>query len=582
MNIIKHFQYIGLLIFCFGFWILINAFTKTTPKEYPQKYFRSPVNKAIRLSGTFGELRPNHLHSGIDIKAWNGKTGQPIFAAAEGYVARIKVQSGGYGNVLYISHPNGYTTVYAHLGTFPKDIAAYVKKAQYEQQSFEVELFPPKGKFAFAKGAKIGTMGLSGRSYGPHLHFEIRDTKTEKPINPLLFGFDVEDNVKPKLHQLKVYFLNEKRETLTAESFELTKIKNGSYRIKSDTLRLGAWRVGLGLKVYDHHNGTPNWNGIFSLTMLQNDVPVYAFEMESFAFRESRYINAHLDYEEQISNKAYFNRCYALPGNRLSIYDEMVKKGVIKLHKDKPSKITMKAKDVKGNTSVLEFWVRRDDVKSAEATSYNYMLPHAEENLIETEAIRLFFPKGTFYENLYMDYSAAVEKSNNVYSAIHHVHNYKTPVHKYFDVAIQPFGLPEALRSKAFIAYCDKDNEIQNCGGQWKNGKLQAKVRDLGDYSIMVDDEAPKIKPVAFSANMKGYSKISFKITDNFPTARNIEQFNYEITIDGKWVLFNYDAKNDLLIHRFDGTIQPGKHTLKLVVTDDRGNQSVFEKEFVR
>lgn len=554
----------------------------TTEKDYPQDYFRSPVDREIRLSGTFGELRPNHLHAGIDIKAWNGKTGQNIFAIADGYISRIKVQTGGYGNVLYINHPNGYTSVYAHLKNFPKEVAAYVKRAQYRKESFEVELFPKANRFAFKKGAVIGRMGLSGRSYGPHLHFEIRDTKSEKPINPLLFGIQAKDNVAPKLHELKVYFLNDKRETVRTKSRKLIK-GSKRYRIKGDTLLIGAWRAGFALKAYDHMTKTPNWNGIYSLSMLKDEVPVYNFEMETFAFSESRFINAHLDYAEQVAKKSYFNRCYTLPGNRLSIYNDRVKKGVIELHKNKATKITMIAKDVAGNESKLEFWVRRDEVETPKALSYNYVLPYNEENVIETDDLYLHFPKGTLYENLYFKYQTSAEKSSNVYSVVHHLHDFETPVHKYYDLAIRPSRIPDRLKSKAFIAYCEpKKSTVQSCGGEWKAGRLEAKVRDLGDFCIMLDTIAPKIVPIKFRSNMKGYSKMTFKITDNIKTARNVEELTYRATIDGQWILLEFDAKKDLLTYRFDDKIKLGEHQFELIVKDHRNNRKVFKRTFQR
>ena len=581
MNKKIQFSYITAILLL-GFLVFSSFGLEWNPKkDYPQDYFRSPVNTAILLSGTFGELRPNHLHSGIDIKAHKGKTGQPILAAADGYVARIKIQSGGYGNVLYVNHPNGYTTVYAHLGSLPKEIDTYVKKAQYRKKKFEIELFPKAGTFKFTKGQKIGTLGMSGRSYGPHLHFEIRDTKTEKPINPLLFGLKSTDKVAPKLHELKVYYLNDKRESLETKTHKLIKGKR-NYRIKGDTLYIPAWRAGFGLKVYDHMTGTPNWNGIYSLEMLQDDEPAYSFEMETFAFRESRYINAHLDYGEQVSKKSYFNRCYSLPGNRLSVYNNVKEKGVITLHKNKASKITMIAKDIAGNNRKLEFWVKRAEVKSFDKAPYNYLLPYEEENIIDNDALYAYFPKGTFYENLYLQYRSSTEKSSNVYSAVQHVHDYETPVHKYYDLAIRPTNLPDHLRDKAFIAYCQPNEKVISCGGEWKDGRLQTKVRDLGDFYIMVDETPPTIKPDKFQTNMKGYSRMTFKIKDNFETARNIEYLDYRATVDGQWILMTYDAKNDLLTHRFDDKIKAGTHQFKLVVTDSRGNEKVFEREFKR
>ena len=238
---------------------------------------------------------------------------------------------------------------------FADRIAKYVKEAQYRKKTYELELFPAKDQFVFEQGESIGKLGTSGRSFGPHLHFEIRDTKTEKPINPLLFGFEVRDKIAPKLHQVKAYFLNDKLNTLDTKTYGLQKLAGNRYRIKGDTLRLGAWRVGFGIKAYDHMNGAPNWNGVYKVDMLEDDALSYQYEMETFAFSESRFINAHLDYEEQVSKKSYFNRCFRLPGNKLSIYEEENSKGVINLSAQKAKKITMEVSDVEGNLATLEF-----------------------------------------------------------------------------------------------------------------------------------------------------------------------------------------------------------------------------------
>ncbi len=561
---------------------ILCSFSTDNAKVYPTDYFRSPVDRQIYLSGTFGELRPNHFHAGIDIKAHGGKVGQNLYATADGHVARIKISSGGYGNVLYIKHPNGYTTVYAHMYKFADKIAKYVKESQYEKQKFEIELFPPADKFVFKKGDVIGKLGTSGRSFGPHLHFEIRDSRTEKPINPLLFGFELKDNIAPKLHQLKAYFLNDKMNTLDTKTFDLIKLSNKKYKVRGDTLRLGAWRVGFGIKAYDHMNGTPNWNGVYKVDMSQDGEPSYVYEMETFSFNESRYINAHLDYEEQVSKKSYFNRMFRMPGNKLSIYDEQTSKGLIKLSNTKATKITMVVEDADGNDATLEFWAKRGKVKEPESESFNYLLPFDEENIIDNNTVRMHFPLGAFYENLYMQYRTSRDDSKNVYSMVYHIHDYKTPVHTYYDLSIQPNGLPEELRSKAFIAYCGKDQKMQNSGGRWEEGKLKAKVRDLGDFCIMVDDKAPTITPASFKSNMKGFSKMTFKIKDNFETTGKARGMTYNATVDDQWILLEYDSKNDLLIHRFDGRIPAGKHTLRLVVSDNRGNEKVLERTFTR
>lgn len=561
------------------FIIILTSSTNEAIKEYPQNYFRAPVSNTMFLSGTFGELRPNHFHSGIDIK---GKVGQSLYAVADAYVSRIKVQEGGYGKVLYLRHPNGYTSVYAHIDKFDSKIEKFVMDAQYKKKTYEIELYPSANQFVFKKGQVIGKMGITGRSFGPHLHFEIRSTATERPINPLLFGLKVADTRPPRMHQLKIYHLNDKRETIKTKTLDLVK-KGRGYGIKGDTLNIGAWRAGFALKVYDHMNGVSNWNGIYALKMYQDDVLVYDFDMETFGFDETRYINAHLDYEEQSTKKSYFNRCYALPGNSLSIYNEQKEKGVIKLKSGKSSKIKMVAEDVEGNASEFVFWVKRTEVKPPTKTAtFNYVLPYNEESVIENRSLKLYFPKGALYENLYLQYQSSFDESYNTYSSVHHIHNAKVPVHKYFDISIQPTFMPEELKNKAFIAYCGKDNKVTNYGGKWSNGMLKTKVRALGDYCIMVDDIKPTITPISFKKYLKGASKMTFKIKDNVDTGGRADGLKYEATVDGQWILLEFDAKNDLLIHRFDNRLKAGEHQLRLVVTDNRGNQAVYERTFIR
>lgn len=568
------------LLCCLG--ISLFSFTTFHVMEYPQDYFRSPVNHAIYLSGTFGELRPNHFHAGIDIKSRDGNIGEELYAIADGFVSRIKVSSGGYGNVLYIQHPNGYTSVYAHLDRFPKEIDAYVKNIQYQRQTFEVDLNVERGLFSFEKGAIIGWMGLSGRSFGPHLHFEIRDTETEKPINPLLFGLKITDNIAPKLHELKVYFLNKKRETTQTKTYNIRKV-GSTYRIKGDTLVLGAWRTGFALKAYDHMNRTSNWNGVYSIDMYNNDSLWYNTLFETFSFDETRFINAHLDYEEQVTKKSYFNRCYQLPGNTMeSIYQQQSNFGVVSLSKNKAKHIKMLVKDTDGNTATLEFWVKRADVDEVESPIFNYLLQYDEENLIDNGSMRLYLPKGALYENLYLKYDASYDESEDVYSTVHHIHHAKVPIHKYFDLAIRPKQMPTENLDNYFIALCGKDNQVTNCGGEWKDGMLRNKVRDLGDYCIMADATPPKIEPKRFNSNMRGYRQMSFKITDNIPTARNVSGLQYTATINDQWILMEFDAKKDLLTHRFDDRTTRGEHRFQLIVTDACGNETVFERTFFK
>lgn len=550
--------------------------------EYPQDYFISPVKHTFRLAGTFGELRPNHFHAGIDIKSSNGKVGDPLFAPADGFVSRVKIQGGGYGNAMYIEHPNGYTTVYAHLYSYPPAVADWIETQQYDREKFEVDLYPAPGQFTFKQGEMIGKMGTSGRSYGPHLHFEIRDTRTQKAINPLLFGFKMKDTRAPKMHQLKIYHLNDKHETTDTKVLDLRNLGGNQYGISGDTLTLGAWRTGIALKVYDHHDNVNNWNGVYSVKMTVDDAPVYGFTMETFAFDEVRYLNAHIDYGDQVEKKAYFNRLYKLPGNDIKIYEQNGSDGVVELSASRAKKVVLTAADKHGNEATATFWVKRGEVSPPESKTFNYILPYDEENQVKAGGMEFHFPVGTLYENMYLNYNAANDNSSEFYSAVHQIEDYRAPVHKYFDLAVSPTrSIPEDLKSKAFIAYCYKDRVI-SFGGEWKGDKLKTKVRDLGDFAIMLDTEPPTITPVRFRSDMRGFKYTSFKVKDNFSTDRITKGMRFRAEIDGKWVLLNYDAKNNLLRHDFREDLPAGEHIFRLTVTDDRGNAAVFEREFRR
>lgn len=573
--------------------LLALAFAFTVPKwkpmvrgNYPSNYFQAPVAQALLLSGTFGELRPNHFHAGIDIKSAKGVTGDAVFSAGDGFISRIKVDKSGYGNSLYVSHPNGYTTVYAHLDRFKPEIENWVKNQQYIKESFEIDVDLTHDKFPVSQGDEIGKMGNTGSSNGAHLHFEVRETKTQNPINPLLFGFRVVDNIAPKMHALKVYSLNEKREELDSKA--VTLVKTGEvYKVKGDTVLLDAGQTGFGLKVYDHFDRVSNWNGIYELTVFQDDSVIYDFSLESFAFDESRYINAHCDYVERVTKNSYYNRCYSLPGNQLSIYRHKSNHGVIDLQDGQVSKITMVAADVAGNSSTLEFFAKIKPnaailAQPVSNKSYNYMLPYNEGNMIRTEGLYLHMPPGTLYEDLYLKYDVLPERSKGFYSNVHRLSDSRTPVHDYFDIGLRPTeSIPAELKPKVFVAYCE-GSRILNCGGRWEDGLLRAKVRGLGSYAIMVDETPPVIRQLVFGQNMKNYQKFSFKISDNVAPAPDVEPLTYEARVDGQWILMEHDKKNGTITHKFDGVIAPGEHEFRLVVRDAVGNEAVFERKFFR
>jgi Peptidase family M23 len=562
-----------------------NVSNSPVNPNYPQGYFQSPVAGEMILSGTFGELRANHFHSGIDISAGKKKNKEPLFAAAEGYISRIKIEAGGYGQAIYITHPNGYTTVYGHLDHFASEIQAFVRKKQYETESFVQDLVLNPTDFPIMRGQHIGNMGNRGHSFGQHLHFEIRETKTDKPLNPLLFGFNVPDNLPPSVQQLKAYYFNDKKEVIDTKILYPIKKTDGTFGILGDTLKAASAYIGFALKTYDRDNGKNGENGIYRLELRENETPIYSFNTESFPFSETRYLNAHIDYYEQRFKNSYFHRLFTLPGNQLTMYGKKENNGLLAV-KTEGGKLDITTADIAGNSSKLSFIV----VKNEEVTPilpaippYNYILPYNEPSILKPNGASFYFPKNSFYENLYLRYSQVTEGgTDDIYSDTYQLHDTRTPVHAAFTINIKPTNLPDSLKNKAFIAYCVREGSaVFNCGGLWaEDGSMMAKNASFGNFCIMVDTIAPTIKPVSFAADMRKAIRISFKIKDNHEVTGSGSDIKYRAEVDGQWLLMEFDAKSDLLFHQFDGRITEGVHNFKLVVTDNRGNEAVFEKQF--
>lgn len=563
--------------------VILLAFNQADDSfPYPNGYFRMPIEGKIRLSGTFGELRPQHFHAGIDIK---GYIGQPIRAAAEGYISRVKVSPGGYGKVLYISHPNGYTSVYAHLSQFTEEVERYVKKAQYEQKKYAIDLRPEVNNFLFKKGEQIAKMGVTGRSYGPHVHFEIRNTATDKVLNPLLFDLIAHDTRPPRLQGFKVIPVDKRGNTWSGSHYDVKQIKKGIYqpRINNDTIEVKNAQIGIALQAYDQLNAAPNKNGIYELMLYRDSILQFHLKMDSLSLSQVRYLNAHLDYEDWWLTGDYFHKCFRLAGdNQNTIYAK--NQGVLTLEKGQTTHIHIKAYDKAGNNSNLSFWLKRRDEKyKLYAAPPYYLLSHDIANGINSDGLQLAFPKGTFYQDVYFQQAATYEHSNNVYSLIQHLHYPSTPTHDYFELAIKAIrSIPAHLKDKAFIAHCTKNQQILNCGGVWKKDWLYSKVRVLGDFHIAIDEVPPIIDPINFRRNMQREREVAFLIKDDIASAANVKGLTYEGLIDGEWVLFTFDPKRNRITHQFEKSLTRGKHTLLLKVQDAVGNERTFENEFIR
>lgn len=558
---------ISLLLF---FVISSSVFSQ---KKYPENYFDKPLKIPIVLSGTFGELRSNHFHSGIDIKT-QGKEGIPIYAPADGYIARIKVGQYGYGKALYMNHPNGYTTVYAHLSKFSLDIQKYVKSVQYKKQRYAIgNLFPKPTRFTFKKGDVIGYTGDSGSSGGPHLHYEFRDTKTEHIINPFHFGLQVDDSIKPIIRKLIVYPLNEYSRINNVQhktTLSFKKLSKGNY-IADNIYASGT--IGFAVGVFDQLDGAKNKNGIYSLEMRVNGKRHYYHDVETFSFSESKYINLLIDYEYYGRYKSRVQKTYKHPSSKLRIYGDLIEKGKITVADGLNYNVEIIAKDFKGNTSMIKVPVT--GVKSStifkQKDTTNVKIVANQFNKYTKENISVAFAKKSFYEDCYLD----VNVSNDTID----LHKPVIPLDKKFTLTFNTNHLTPSQKQKVYIANVTKKYSYYVTTKRGKN-KVYTNQKSLGSYTLKFDKSKPKISLVNFKNNQKisnnrRYLKV--RIKDTFSGIRS-----WRATIDGKWILMEFNHKRKILSYDLmDTKLGKGKHVFKIRVVDNVGNTKSYTANFL-
>jgi murein DD-endopeptidase MepM/ murein hydrolase activator NlpD len=554
-----------------------QLFSKNT---YPLVDFRSPLDiSPPALSGSFGELRSNHFHSGIDFRT-NQRQGYPIYAVGDGYVSRMRVQNSGFGLAVYINHPNGYTSVYGHMQRFSPRIAQQVKALQYGKKSYEIDEFPSAILLPVRKGEIIGYSGNSGSSGGPHLHFEIRDTKTEATINPQLFGIEIPDNIAPVISSMYVYRLNGKpfNEFTPKQYFQVTG-GAGKYRLNSvNTISLSG-EVGFGIITGDRHNGASGNNGVYAIELELDGQVVYTSAMEKFQFQNSRAINSHIDYPTYLNTKRSIQKSFVDPGNPLQIYTNLVNRGRITFADGRLHTLKYTVSDARGNQSTLTFNVQADSKavipSPAVAAIGGNLFAYNQVNGFSNAQVKIVLPKGTLYNDLSFQYKTLPKPSGNAWSAIHQVHNTLTPLHTGFDLWIKADSSLLPFASKALVVNTSRVSQ----GGLFENGFVRASPRTFGSFFIAIDTLPPVIVPVNISQGKKmtGISKMSFRISDSLSGLKSFNGY-----IDGHWVLMEFDSKTASLWHTFDSQTKAGKHIFELVVLDMKDNVKTYKIDFYK
>jgi len=528
----------------------------------------SPLDIPLAISGTFGEIRSNHFHAGLDIKT-GGKQGLKVRTVLDGSVSRIRVSTTGYGKAVYIDHPNGTTSVYAHLKNFSPKIESYIKEAQYEKESYVIQKFP-KNELAVLKGEVIGFSGNTGGSSGPHLHFEIRDTKNQMPFNPMIFNIGVVDTKKPVIQKLFLFHENNFGEDIITQKIELKKISDGLYKAPKIYT---SGKIGIGLQMYDNQDlSLFNKNGIHSIKIFMNDKIISDYNYNNIKFDDSQYLNLLIDYKEFKSKKIRVQKLFNPNNSNISFIDKDEKNGKFSIEKNKSYDLLIEISDFKKNTSRIEMKITGRETNFIHPTIEGELILPENEYLFKFKDQTVHLKKNTFYYptrlNVYKDQDSI--KITPDISLFKKSFNIEFFANKYDSIS----------KRQSFIARLNKKKKIAYSPTIVKDSIFISKSVQAGTYFLAKDSIPPKIKPINFKKN-QWISKSKFlkiKIEDDLSGIKS-----YEGEINGKWVLFEYEPKNKNLTYNFnDLKFKSGKQDLKLKVTDNVGNESIFQTTFYR
>ncbi len=570
-------KYLKIAIILFGNLLFFQAVR--SQENVNKSYFQAPVNITMLLSGNFAEIRSDHFHSGIDIKT-QGVSGHKVHAAAEGYISRINISSGGFGNALYLAHPNGKTTVYGHLDRFRPDIAAYVRERQYAKNKHTMNIYPGKDEWKVEKGELIAWSGNSGYSFGPHLHFEIRNSSNQNPENVLRYGFNIRDTLPPKFLSVCLYHYEKQDEFSYIASKDAYPVENNSGRFKLiDPLPLTvSGKFGIGIEAYDYLNGTRNKCGLYTIDLYQDEKHIFSIKMDEFSFNESRYINSFIDYEAKQRDGKDIQRLFLEPNNRLNLYEKVVDSGLIEFSDTSLHSIKIIIHDAYMNHSELAFDVRYKPSGHPGPPVFEKIFKYNQPNSYENEGIKIDFPENAFYSDISFEYDIASGEDNYL-SDVHLVNTPYTPVHLPYRLALATAPLHDSLKAKVAIIAIDDEGEESYLGGEWKDGQLTADPIFFGRFAVSLDTVPPVITPIntAFGKDMSQDNSIRFKVEDNLSGIRS-----YDGYIDNQWVLFEYNTRDNEVKYAFDRErLTKGlKHELELYIIDNKDNLSYYYSEF--
>ena len=526
-----------------------------------------PLDLPFSLSGTFGEPRSTHFHLGVDIKT-QGKQGWEVKSVAPGYISRIRVSVGGYGKALYINHPDQTTSVYAHLKKFAPKIEGYLKSNQYEKKSYKIQKFPERDEFPIDAGEVIGYSGNTGSSSGPHLHFEIRDTKSQKPLNPLLFNLPVKDSQRPQIQKLYLFYTENNSVTTPSESLPLQKVNDSTY---TSPIITTSGKIGLGIQMYDRQDLSYNKNGIYKAQVKVNGKSIVHFEFDQLDYSDSKKLFLNVDYPAFKKNKIKIQKMFFQNHHPLTFMKSMNQGGIFHVELGKSYQVKLAIEDFSGNSSHAEIYIEGVKKKNQNKLLKGKLIQPGLDYQIILNEKEIYFPRKTFFGNVIIQ----VEQDEKTLSIGPDLFPFNNPYEIRFVI-----DQDDSLKVRQTFIAKKRNQKLSFLPTILKDGLLETKVKEMGDFTLSRDSVPPKIVPSNFSSNqwLSKFKYLKLKISDDFSGVKS-----YSGSINGEWVLFEYEPKSSLLTYDFsDKVFKMAKHDLRLEVQDYVGNKTVYKTTFFR
>ncbi|MBC8033493.1 MAG: M23 family metallopeptidase [Chitinophagaceae bacterium] len=513
---------------------------------------------------------------GLDLKTQQ-RENLPVYAAAEGYISRIKVEPAGFGRAIYIDHPNGFTTVYCHLNNFTPKLEAYLKEQQYMQESWRVFLAIPSGLFPVNKGDFIAYSGNTGGSQGPHTHFEIRSTAGDVNFNPMLFGFNIPDNTKPAFLRLAIY---DRNKSTYEQAPRIVPVKRtaGDFVTTLPIISVSSSRVSFAITGYDTHSGSSNLNGIYEAVLYDDDSAVIGFQMDAISYESTRYLNAHIDYRTKATGGPYLQHLSQLPGYVNSIYTNFMGDGIIDLSDGGVHAIRIRIRDAYGNTSALSCRIQYNGVLSSVTTPAGKLFHPLMLDVWESENCEFYIGEKCLYDAAHIKHLVSVSASAQVVSDVHTIGETYIPLQDSITIRIRPTIPVEGERAAKVVMQRVSGAKTDVQKVEWQGEWAAAKFRDFGRFQLVVDESAPVIVPIGFrnGSVLSTSSRIAFTVKDNLVKFKNVRAL-----LDGEWLRFNND-KGRTFIYQFDEKCPRGAHTLFISAEDEAGNTGTGTYSFTR